>query len=191
MISRELRELLTAWVVLSLCFSIRAVLLPAFFILMFAVALVTVGLGFVFHELAHKYVARIFGCWAEFRLWMWGLVVALLFSILSMGRIIFAAPGAVLIIPYTYSISSRKAGLIALAGPAANIILATLFLLLTGAGGFLRFIAMYGSRVNLWLATFNMIPFGQADGLKVFSWNKLAWATITIPLCTVVFLPII
>ena len=29
---------------------------------------------------------------------------------------------------------------------------------------------------NAWIAVFNLIPFGIFDGLKVFNWNKKAWA---------------
>jgi Zn-dependent protease len=188
---RELKELFTAWVVLSLCFSIRAVFSPTLFLTMLTIAFVAVGLGFALHELAHKCVARFFGCWAEFRLWRWGLVIALLLSLVSMGRIIFAAPGAVLIMSHRYPTNRRETALIALAGPLTNIALATAFSFLTGVDGFLRFIAVQGHQVNLWLAIFNMIPFGPADGWKIFSWNKLAWAAITVPLCLVAFLPTI
>lgn len=193
LLSRELRELLIAWVVLSLCFSIRAVFSPTPFPHMLAVALATVGLGFASHELAHRYVARAFGYWAEFRLWVQGLMMALLLSVVSMGQIIFAVPGAVLIAPRRYfpwgpAINRRERGLIALAGPAANIALAIAFLLLTSVGGSLRFMAAHGRRVNLWLAMFNMIPLGPADGRKVFQWNRLVWAAVTIPLGLAMFL---
>ena len=33
------------------------------------VSILTIGVGFLFHEIAHKLVAQRYGCWAEFRIW--------------------------------------------------------------------------------------------------------------------------
>jgi hypothetical protein len=90
----ELQQLLIAWLVLGFCFSASALFIPAAFPTMFALSLVTLGFGFVGHELAHRYVARLYGCLAEFRLWPLGLVMAVVFALVSGGRMIFAAPGA-------------------------------------------------------------------------------------------------
>jgi len=37
-----------------------------------------------------------------------------------------------------------------------------------------------GCWINSYMALFNMIPFGDFDGLKVFSWNKAVWALIAV-----------
>lgn len=72
-------------------------------------------------------------------------MLGLLLSLLSMGRIIFAVPGTVLIVPYRhpYLATGRKdGGLVALVGPVANIALVAMFLFLTYVGGFLSFMAV-------------------------------------------------
>ena len=97
--SSELQQLLVAWLVLSFCFSVRAIFSIQPFLPIFIASLVTLGLGFIGHELSHRYVARRFGCWAEFRLWPMGLMMALMFALVSGGQMIFAAPGAVYIVP--------------------------------------------------------------------------------------------
>ena len=66
------------------------------------VSIVAIGLGFFFHEVAHKLVAQSYGCWAEFRIWKPGLILAIATSVLSFGTFIFLAPGAV------NTISSRQ-----------------------------------------------------------------------------------
>lgn len=188
----ELQQLFIAWLVLGFCFSANALFIPAAFPMMFAVSLVTLGFGFVGHELAHRYVARSYGCLAEFRLWPLGLAMAVIFALVSGGRMIFAAPGAVYIMSrsfgFGYGITKRENGLISLSGPLANIVVALALLLLTGFGGLLGLIGSTGFSVNLWLAAFNLLPFGVLDGRKVFSWSPAAWAAVAIPAWLMIFL---
>jgi Zn-dependent protease len=102
-------------------------------------------------------------------------MVALGFSLFGF---IFAAPGAVMIYPRatilgTASLSRQKIGLISLAGPATNIGLAVVFLVLDFIQPALLF--TLGARINTWLALFNLIPFGPLDGAKILIWNKGIW----------------
>ena len=130
----ELRDLTVSALVLALAFSIMfsggfglAV------VSLFPISLITVSAGFIFHELAHRYVARKFQCFAEYRMWPLGLLLALLFSFLGF---VFAAPGAVMIRPRidlwgrVVWLEREKYGLISLAGPLANMFLAAAFFFL-------------------------------------------------------------
>ncbi|MCZ6725111.1 MAG: hypothetical protein O6846_02650, partial [Thaumarchaeota archaeon] len=84
----------------------------------------------------------------------------------------------------------RENGIISIVGPITNVIIAGFFFLLytSGIGGDLGLIIGWmGVRINLFLAAFNMIPFGMFDGQKVFAWNKLYWAILAIPLLIGVF----
>jgi len=184
-LTSEFKQLLVAWLVLAFCFSTNALFTPAYFPIKFFISLITLGFGFIIHELAHRYVARVYGCWAEFRLWPLGLFMALIFALISGGRVIFAAPGAVYIIPryigFGYGITKRENGVISLSGPLANILAALIFLPLTKLGGMLEAIGFSGFEINFWLAAFNLLPFGIMDGRKVFSWSPVVWALVTIP----------
>ncbi|MEM2897054.1 MAG: AN1-type zinc finger domain-containing protein, partial [Candidatus Bathyarchaeia archaeon] len=182
----EIQQLLIAWLVLGFCFSASSIFNPSLFPTMFAVSLLTVGSGFIFHELTHKFVAQRYGCWAEFRLWTLGLVLAVFFAILSRGTFIFAAPGAVYIVPAISPlgrpiITKRENGLISVSGSLMNLLLAVIFFPLKYFEGILGIIGYLGSRVNILMASFNLIPIGPFDGYKVFSWNPIVWATVTIP----------
>ena len=141
-------------------------------LVVFAVALFT--LGFILHELAHKFTAQSYGLWAEFRLSTVGVLITTI-SILS--PIKFIAPGMVLIAGTT---TTDVFGRVAFAGPLTNLILAFLAMLgslaLPAEG--VRHVLEIGSWVNTYMALFNLIPFGDFDGLKVFRWNKGAWALI-------------
>ncbi len=184
----EVRELLIAWLVLSFSFSAGALLSPGYFLQIFALSLGTVGLGYILHELAHKFTARRYGARAEFRLWTWGLMLSLLLALASGGRLIFAAPGAVYITPlaqplyWSYRSIRRETGLVALSGPLTNAVLAFVFYLISFLGGLFRHIGVWGCEVNLWLASFNMLPLLYLDGWKVFSWSRAVWALVTAPL---------
>ncbi len=151
----------------------------------------TLGLGFVGHEFAHRHLARLYGCWAEFRLWPIGLVMALIFALVSGGNIIFAAPGAVYIVPrrfgFGHEIGKRENGIISLSGPLTNIMVAVFFLMIRELGGLFSLVGETGYFVNLWLAAFNLIPFGMMDGRKVFAWNPIIWAIIAIPAWLAIF----
>lgn len=189
MAKRELMELVVSWLVISLCFSARGVMYPTGFFLIFFASLISVGLGFLLHELMHRTIARRFGCFAEYRMWPWGLMLALILAFASKGTIIFAAPGAVYITPialtpYISIKQVRRAyGLISLSGPVANLLLALIFyfILKMPVDWFLRFVAEMGFKVNLWLAAFNLIPVPPLDGFNVVKWNFIVWCLIAVP----------
>ena len=138
------------------------------------VATVLFAMGFILHELSHKYVAQGYGLWAEFRLNMTGLLLTAL-SIVSPLK--FIAPGAVVISGLA---DKDKMGRTAFAGPMVNtIITASLLILLPiFRGGLIYAALLYGAAINAFLALFNLIPFSVFDGKKVFTWNRQYWTVL-------------
>jgi len=66
----EQQDLVKAWFVIALAFAIvlnGGLGFGSEFFILIVLSAITVGLGFLLHELAHKYVAQKYGCWAEFR----------------------------------------------------------------------------------------------------------------------------
>lgn len=181
----ELKDLLKAWFVISLAFGIvltrRSGLTFAYG---FVLAALTVGVGFVFHEMAHKIVAQRFGCFAEFRANNRMLILAL---VLSFFGFIFAAPGAVMI---AGPVGRRRNGMISAAGIAANLVIALLFLLLFTLApfSFAKHIGLYGLVINSWLAMFNLIPIANFDGVKVLRWNRSVYIVMVIMVLSLMFL---
>jgi Zn-dependent protease len=169
----EIQHLLRAWVFVSLAFAIALVgfRLDARFVLAIAFAAITAGIGFLGHELMHKYVAQKYGCWAEFRANDFMLGIMLL---LSFFGFIFAAPGGVYIANH---VTLRKNGIISLAGPLTNIILGVAFAALSFVlPPVLRPLGTYGMIINFWLGFFNLLPLPGIDGSKVLAWNKWVYA---------------
>lgn len=184
----ELFDITKAWLIVSLAFAVvfssLSLLSGGFsfdrlfstnFLFVFAVALVTAGLGFLLHELAHKFVAQHYGCTAEFRSDDMMLYLALGLAVIV--GFIFAAPGAVMIVGM---VTRRENGIISWAGPLTNYILAMVFLVLMILIAPLKPIFSIGFQVNMWLGLFNMIPFGMFDGLKILHWNRWVWGAMVV-----------
>lgn len=179
---REIRDLGIAWIVLGIAFTLflnpsllRALLAgvvdPASLAGPVAASMLAVGTGFLLHELAHKIVAVRYGQIAEFRADYNMLGLALL---AALAGFLFAAPGAV---HHRGRITLRENGLIALAGPMVNAVLAVAFLPIALFGtGYAASVGGLGLFVNLLLAGFNMLPVGPLDGRKVMAWSKPVFA---------------
>jgi Zn-dependent protease len=178
-----------AWLAITTAFAIAMSgmnkLFTADFWVNFMIAAITVGLGFVFHEMAHKLMAQKYRCFAEFRANMKMLIFAIL---ISFTGVILAAPGAVMIAGH---VNRKDYGKIAASGPAMNIMLASLFLIGTvtfATEGLLSRICFYGMMINSWLAMFNMLPFPIFDGLKIMRWNKLVYGIMIASAAVLLFL---
>ena len=123
--------------------------------------------AFLVHELAHKLLAQFYGSWAEFRANSYGLIVTAI-SAVPIIPFKFIAPGAVMI-----DLSDRsKFGRVAFIGPLTNLVMGVMFLIL-------HYLSVHyviiGAIFNSWIAIFNLLPFGNLDGQKIFSWNKIIW----------------
>lgn len=172
----EIKDIMKAWLAISIAFGIMlsGSILTYDFYSKFILAFLTVGTGFLLHELGHKITAQRYGCFAEFRSFDSMLLLAIAMSFFGF---VFAAPGAVMI---SGRIDKRKNGIISAAGPVINIALALLFLALffMQLPDLFKQVAYYGFLINAWLALFNMLPFGFFDGYKVLRWSNTAYFVI-------------
>lgn len=167
----EIEHLLKAWVAITLAFAIlfsEGDVFSSTFTYYLLLSGFTVGIGFLLHEMGHKYMAQKYNCFAEFRAFNTMLVLAILMSFFGF---IFAAPGAVMIQGY---VNKERNGKISLAGPAVNIILGIIFLGLLLLGVYPEIMGL-GLMINTLLAGFNMIPFLNFDGKKILAWNKTVY----------------
>jgi Zn-dependent protease len=188
---REEADLFIAWLAISLSFAIIMIapsgilgpvrsFTPAAALVSFGIALLTVGIGFILHEMAHKFTAIRYGYWAEFHKDNSMLLVAVVLA--SLVGFVFAAPGATVIYANSADgrgLSREQNGKISAAGPVVNLLLCIPFAgLLVIAGGLaslngniLAQMGLAGIQINAMIASFNMLPISILDGNKVFSWN--------------------
>lgn len=132
-----------------------------------AMALASTSTAFALHELAHKFVAQRYGCWAEFRYSTQGLMFALVLALFT--PFLFAAPGAVYIVG---NIDRRQNGIISIAGPMTNVAVALgMMPLFVWGPSIVAYIAFNVIYFNSFLAVFNMIPIMPLDGAKVLKWS--------------------
>ena len=179
---REEFDLFIAWIAISLAFAI--IFLrgsgrtdPVIALLYLGISLLTVGIGFILHEMAHKFTALKYGFWAEFRKDNTMLVVAV--ALAALVGVVFAAPGATVIYDVNgRGISREQNGKISVAGPMVNLLLCIPFTALLIFGGsifitnnLLTMTGMIGLQVNAMIAAFNMLPISVLDGRKVLAWN--------------------
>jgi Zn-dependent protease len=197
---REESDLFIAWMAISISFAIIKIapygitgpvrsIDPVAALIAFGIALLTVGIGFILHEMAHKFTAIKFGYWAEFR----KDNIMLLFAVLLAALVgfVFAAPGATVIYSNSATgqgLTKRENGIISASGPVVNLLLCIPFAALVvigvplmGASGLLLTqIGIFGIQINAMIAAFNMIPISVLDGRKVMAWNIPIFAVLII-----------
>ena len=195
---REEFDLFIAWMAISISFAIIKIapygitgpvisIDPVIALVFFGIALLTAGIGFIFHEMAHKFTAIKFGYWAEFRKDNTMLLFAVLLA--ALVGFVFAAPGATVIYSNSGSgqgLTRRENGIISASGPAVNLLLCIPFgvLVLIGAplmgayGILLTQIGIFGIQINAMIAAFNLLPISILDGRKVMAWNIPVFALL-------------
>jgi len=196
---REEADLFVAWMAIALSFTIinfapygilgpvRAIApLPA--LIYFGISLLTVGIGFLLHEMAHKFMAIRFGYWAEFVKDNTMLLIAVVMA--ALVGFVFAAPGATVIFSRDgRTLTLKENGIISAAGPVINLVLCALFaalLVLVGgvaaikSGNILAILGLAGIQINAMLAAFNLLPISILDGRKVLAWNAAVFIVLIV-----------
>lgn len=149
-------------------------------VFLFIIAFISTVTAFTAHEVAHKFMAQKHGMPAEFVLSPRGMMWALVTGAIGF---LFALPGAVVFL--TSGESRSVIGKVGAAGPATNACLALGFFGLSLVHWPQFFFISF---INAWIGMFNMIPYGDFDGLKIWHWNKGIYIVLLIVLLPIVIL---
>lgn len=179
---REVKDLLISILVIGFAFAwisrdlprLKEFSFPEILLVMFF----AVGTAFALHELAHKISAQKFGCSAEYKIWEMGLILAFFLAVAL--DFVFAAPGAVYIVPGYFGLSRRQDLIISSSGIATNLALAVLFSILAGIfpSGLPHTAFALGAMVNSIIAFINLLPVPPLDGSKVMRHNFALWLVL-------------
>ncbi len=138
-----------------------------------------VTLAVLVRESAHRIYGLSSGFRVEYVPSFHMIVIGLILAFMSMGRVMFLAPNTVKIHMlethrlgyFRYGLGYSTLGIIALMGPASNILLALFFKLLTAWSA--SPLVEKAVLINVIFAISNMLPFPGLDGLQVFFSSRL------------------
>lgn len=186
----ELQHIIISLLVLTVAFAFALAPNPPLAFLSSAVsniplAFLAIITAFFCHELAHKYMGQKYGYIAEFRMFPMGLLLALFLGVFT--GFVFAAPGAVQILGRP---NLEETGRISIAGPLMNLVISGIFVMIWFFSvGLVSQISFFIAYINVFLAIFNLIPFGPLDGWKIFTWKKDVWGILlATSICLIIFL---
>lgn len=186
--SREIIHLVASLLVLTIAFTY-----PDLNPELMAIVAFGVGTGFILHELAHKFTAQRYGYVADYEASPTGLFLAIGLKIFT--GIVFAAPGAVMIRgkrsvygqdedrSWDSLQTAKEFAYISVSGAVVNLLLAILFLTVSLfiTDPLVIKVLSWSAFINVFLAGFNMIPFGPLDGAKVWRYNPVLWGIVGVP----------
>ena len=155
----------------------------------FLIAVIIASIGVFAHETGQRLAALKVGFRTEVRVWWYGLIAALILCFASSGRImLFAATGMWIhhmavhrLGHFRYGPNVQAFGVIALMGPIANILLATVLKVLQVNLHLLPMNSPFIDKLFLfnWLfAVLNLLPIPPLDGSRLLFYSRLTYAFV-------------
>ena len=152
-------------------------------------AIIIVGLGVFIHEAGQRLAALKVGFKTEVRVWWYGIIAALILAILSDGKLLFFAATGVWIHHlashrlgyFRYGPNVEAFGIIALMGPIANIVAATLVKFLQVNVHLLPMDSVFIQKFfffNWLFALLNLLPIPPLDGSRLLFYSRLTYAFV-------------
>lgn len=142
-------------------------------------AAAAVAIAMAAHELVQRRVAKRLGVSATYEMWLPGVVFSLLMMLIGIKLVVV---GGAAVVAYKFGrwgmrdrhASFEEVGIVSMAGPVANLLLATALKSFAGPAGWGAALG-YVADINAWLAIYNMIPLKQLDGGGFFMWSHVYW----------------
>lgn len=172
----ELRNVVVTIVVMAFIVSFRN-----FNIINIFDALIIVALSVLVHLFAQRITGLTVGYLSEYKLWTFGLLIAVIIAFISNGAVWLLIPGGIIVHHleghrigfHRYGIDILGVGLIALWGSVASMFLAILFKILYAA--FPLALLQKGMMFNIGFAIFTMLPIPPLNGSRLFFGSRMIY----------------
>lgn len=150
----------------------------------FLIAIVIVTVSFFVHHLAHRAAALSVGYKPEYKLWTWGLLLALTIAIISRGNVWFIIPGGIMVHHlagfrlgfFRYDLNYFGTGLLSALGAVATMIFALflkiIYLIIPSP------IIHKALIFNILFAVYMILPIPPADGSRMFFGSRMVYVFI-------------
>lgn len=147
---------------------------------------IIVTISFLVKQTGHRLLGLFYGFRVEYKLWWYGILISLALTIVTRGKLWVLLTGGIMIHHmkvhrlgwFRYGTNMRAFSMIALAGPVANILFATLiktfqiwFHLFPADSILVQDIYLF----NLALAAFSLLPFPPLDGSRIMFDSRLIY----------------
>ncbi len=179
----EIRNLLISIIVISTLFTINMTQKIGWtnteIINILIITLILFSISFIAKIYSQKYLARKYHYHIEYKIWGYGIIFAIVTMLLN---IFIITPGYFKYGLYDRIATEEEKAKIAIIGPAANMILAVIFLIaliilkstLT-TSAIIKLAMLIGFYINTYMAVFNLIPFMALDGIKIVEYDLKMW----------------
>jgi Zn-dependent protease len=153
------------------------------------ISLILVAIVVLVHDAGQRIAALDAGFLLEYKLWWYGILIGIILIIISNGKLWFLAPGGVFIHHmathrmgfFRYGTTKKAIGMIALAGPIANILFGSFFKTIALWTPFVSVDNVFIDKIFIYswaFAAFNLLPIPPLDGSRVFNYSRMVYAFI-------------
>ncbi|MBU1704062.1 MAG: hypothetical protein KJ922_01750, partial [Nanoarchaeota archaeon] len=145
-------------------------------------ALLIVTLAFLIHYSAQKVAALSVGYDIEYKVWSYGLLIAMVLALLTKGFIWFLIPGGIIhhhlaghkLGFFRYGLNFFAVGLSAFMGPVANLFFVVILKIVNTFAH--SSIINFAIVVNIWFAVWSVLPIPPSDGSRMFFGSRMVYA---------------
>lgn len=196
---REKRDLLIAILVLTFAFAFndgRETFELGPWLANMIKSFIFVSIAMLGHVSIQKVFALQQGFTSEFRAWSTGLIVTVIFTLLTLGSFYVLLPGGLVMYHMTilrigkwrYGENVVARGMIAISGAVANLLLASFGLMMSMQIGVLPDFFLGFAMINLWIMFYTILPIPYMDGIHLFFMSRLTYVFIVSTLLAYVVL---
>ena len=155
-------------------------------LLHFLVVFFMVAVVFFTYDLSQKIMALKIGYRAEFRAWPTGLIIGLVFTLLSSGKWYVVLPGGIMLYhmatlrigKFRYGLNIGTQGWLSFTGPLALLVLGTFFVAMSKQLHIMPSFFNEFAKITFVFMIYQLLPIPKLNGLNIFFWSRMTYIFI-------------